>query len=104
MDAEEKQGKRKGKGTVFVAFEALYSMDGDFAPLFSICSTIEALVPPERACIIVDEAHSTGIYGRGRGMVEELGLGSRVHIRLHTFGKAMASSGGTCSFLKISVR
>ncbi|KAF8751813.1 Aminotransferase class I and II [Rhizoctonia solani] len=30
----------------------------------------------------------------GRGWVEQLGLGSRVHVRLHTFGKAMASSGG----------
>ena len=100
MDSDEERGNRKSrdKGTIFVAFEALYSMDGDFAPLTSICSTIEALVLPSRACIIVDEAHSTGIYGHGRGMVEELGLGTRVHIRLHTFGKAMASSGGMLLF------
>ncbi|KAG9104828.1 hypothetical protein FRC06_008058 [Ceratobasidium sp. 370] len=80
-------------GTIFVALEALYSMDGDLAPLVDICTTVEALVPPGRACIVVDEAHSTGIYGRGRGMIEHLGLWSRVHVRLHTFGKAMASSG-----------
>lgn len=106
MDIEEQKSGRKGtgKGTVFVAFEALYSMDGDFAPLSSICSTVEALVPPSRACIIVDEAHSTGIYGRGRGIVEELGLGGRVHIRLHTFGKAMASSGGTFSHKILMIR
>jgi 8-amino-7-oxononanoate synthase len=83
-----------GTGTIFVALEALYSMDGDLAPLSEICSTAESLVPAGRACIVVDEAHSTGIYGRGRGMVEHLGLSARVHVRLHTFGKAMASSGG----------
>ncbi|KAG8705350.1 hypothetical protein FRC11_009107 [Ceratobasidium sp. 423] len=83
-----------GGGTVFIALEALYSMDGDLAPLADILKTVECLVPPERRCVIVDEAHSTGVYGRGRGLVEQLGLGSRVHVRLHTFGKAMASSGG----------
>ncbi|KAG9121621.1 hypothetical protein FRC07_002358, partial [Ceratobasidium sp. 392] len=82
-----------GSGTIFVGLEALYSMDGDLAPLTEICATVEALVPPGRACIVVDEAHSTGIYGRGRGMVEHFGLWERVHVRLHTFGKAMASSG-----------
>lgn len=98
MDREE--GKKSGRGgvksqgTIFIALEALYSMDGDLAPLSSICTTIEALIPSGRACIVVDEAHSTGIYGRGRGLVDALGLGSRVHVRLHTFGKAMASSGG----------
>ncbi|KAH7341294.1 pyridoxal phosphate-dependent transferase [Rhizoctonia solani] len=82
------------KGTVFVALEALYSMDGDLAPLANILKTVEGLIPPERRCVIVDEAHSTGVYGNGRGLVEQLGLGSRVHVRLHTFGKAMAASGG----------
>ncbi|KAG8699277.1 hypothetical protein FRC09_006714 [Ceratobasidium sp. 395] len=82
-----------GNGTIFVGLEALYSMDGDLAPLVEICDIVEALIPAGRAYIVVDEAHSTGIYGRGRGMVEHFGLWERVHIRLHTFGKAMASSG-----------
>lgn len=84
----------KGRGTVFFALEALYSMDGDLAPLTEILRVVEGLLPAERRCVIVDEAHSTGIYGSGRGLVEQLGLGERVHVRLHTFGKAMASSGG----------
>lgn len=92
LNAEERDEGRKG--TVFIALEALYSMDGDLAPLPAILDTVEALLPPERTCVIVDEAHSTGIYGSGRGLVEELGLGDRVNVRLHTFGKAMASSGG----------
>ncbi|KAJ1308031.1 hypothetical protein OPQ81_002101 [Rhizoctonia solani] len=82
------------KGTVFVALEALYSMDGDLAPLADILKVVEGLIPRERRCVVVDEAHSTGVYGDGRGLVEQLGLGPRVHVRLHTFGKAMASSGG----------
>ncbi|GAB1526917.1 hypothetical protein RhiTH_010091 [Rhizoctonia solani] len=94
LNTESERGLGGGKGTIFVALEALYSMDGDLAPLGSILKTVECLVPPERRCVVVDEAHSTGVYGDGRGWVEQLGLGSRVHVRLHTFGKAMASSGG----------
>ncbi|CAE6513714.1 unnamed protein product [Rhizoctonia solani] len=99
LNTESEKGVEKG--TVFIALEALYSMDGDLAPLADILKTVEGLVPPERRCVIVDEAHSTGVYGNGRGLVEQLGLGSRVHVRLHTFGKAMASSGGVviCDYL-----
>ncbi|CUA70882.1 8-amino-7-oxononanoate synthase [Rhizoctonia solani] len=94
LNVESEKGLGGTRGTVFVALEALYSMDGDLAPLADILKTVENLIPPERRCVIVDEAHSTGVYGDGRGLVEQLGLGSRVHVRLHTFGKAMASSGG----------
>ncbi|CAE6406632.1 unnamed protein product [Rhizoctonia solani] len=93
LNTESDKGLGGKRGTVFIALEALYSMDGDLAPLASILRTVECLIPPERRCVIVDEAHSTGVYGNGRGWVEQLGLGSRVHVRLHTFGKAMASSG-----------
>ncbi|KEP52045.1 8-amino-7-oxononanoate synthase [Rhizoctonia solani 123E] len=101
LNVETEKGTGGNKGTVFIALEALYSMDGDLAPLADILKTVESLIPPERRCVIVDEAHSTGIYGDGRGLVEQLGLGSRVHVRLHTFGKAMASSGGVvmCDYL-----
>ncbi|CAE7169443.1 unnamed protein product [Rhizoctonia solani] len=94
LNAESEKGLVGKKGTVFIALEALYSMDGDLAPLADILKTVENLIPPERRCVIVDEAHSTGVYGKGRGLVEQLGLGPRVNVRLHTFGKAMASSGG----------
>ncbi|CAE6479570.1 unnamed protein product [Rhizoctonia solani] len=94
LNIESDKGLGGRKGTVFVALEALYSMDGDLAPLANILKTVEGLIPPERRCVIVDEAHSTGVYGDGRGLVEQLGLGSRVQVRLHTFGKAMAASGG----------
>ena len=84
---------------VFIAVEGLYSMDGDYAPLTSIFSLMDSIFPPSsslQAHLIVDEAHSTCICGpQGRGLVVHLGLEHRVLVRLHTFGKAMAASGGT---------
>lgn len=86
---------RSGKKSVFVAVEGVYSMDGDVAPLADIVECVKRLLPHGNGYIMVDEAHSTGLFGRqGRGLVCELGLENRVFARLHTFGKAMGSSGG----------
>ncbi|KAG0293600.1 hypothetical protein BGZ97_005311, partial [Linnemannia gamsii] len=75
---------------IFVAVESVYSMDGDTAPLREIVDLLEQF----GAHLIVDEAHATGVYGeQGRGLVNELGLESRVFARLHTFSKALASNG-----------
>lgn len=82
--------------TVFVAVETVYSMDGDLAPLTEVVELLESTFPDKTAHLIVDEAHATGIYGpNGSGRVCQLGLEKRVSIRLHTFGKALASNGGT---------
>ncbi|KAI0759589.1 PLP-dependent transferase [Trametes elegans] len=84
----------KGKNTLFVAVEATYSMDGDFAPIPDIVRVVEKYVPKESAHIMVDEAHSTGVFGpQGRGVVHMLGLQDRVHTVLHTFGKGRALTG-----------
>ncbi|KAI9090970.1 pyridoxal phosphate-dependent transferase [Phlyctochytrium arcticum] len=78
--------------TVVVAVEALYSMDGDLAPLLEILNVIDEF--SGRAVLIVDEAHSTGVYGSaGRGLVSQLHLEDRVFLRLNTFGKAAGSHG-----------
>ncbi|KAH8118196.1 PLP-dependent transferase [Phellopilus nigrolimitatus] len=83
-----------GSSSVFVAVEALYSMDGTLAPLPEIVDVLEELLPRGNGRLIVDEAHSTGLYGpAGRGLVAHWGLERRVFARLHTFGKALASSG-----------
>ncbi|KAI0271664.1 PLP-dependent transferase [Gloeopeniophorella convolvens] len=83
-----------GKSTLFVAVESLYSMDGDFCPLEEIISVLDERVPAGCAHIVVDEAHSTGIYGpQGRGFVAELGFQDRVQTVLHTFGKARGLTG-----------
>ncbi len=86
---------RDGERNVFVAVEGVYSMDGDLAPLTDIAACVEHCLPRGNGYIIVDEAHSTGIFGpRGSGLVCELGLEDRIWARVHGFGKAMGCSGG----------
>ena len=87
------------ESTVFLALESLYSMDGDFAPLKELSDVLDDHVPRERQCVVLDEAHSTGVYGAaGRGIAHLLGEGNgqqgRVGVRLMTFGKAVGCSGG----------
>lgn len=81
---------KKATGTVFVAVESLYSMDGDIAPLVEI----NALCKEYDALLIVDEAHSGGVFGEeGKGLCSELGISESVFIRLFTFGKAYGAHG-----------
>lgn len=95
LRGEDGENIRDGAKSVFVAVEGVYSMDGDVAALKEIVACVERLLPKGNGHIIVDEAHSTGLFGRqGRGLVCELGLEDRVFARLHTFGKAMGSFGG----------
>lgn len=93
---DERPGLVTGEHNVFVAVESLYSMDGTLAPLTQIVEMMETMFPKGNGYVVVDEAHATGIYGpQGRGLVAMLGLEHRVLARLHTFGKALAGSGGT---------
>ncbi|KAK5082688.1 hypothetical protein LTR05_006568 [Lithohypha guttulata] len=79
---------------IFVAVETVYSMDGDLAPLVEMLAIMKELFPQGNCHLIVDEAHSTGIYGpKGKGRVSELGLEGDVLVRLHTFGKGLACNG-----------
>jgi 8-amino-7-oxononanoate synthase len=74
----------------FVVTESLFSMDGDRAPLLAIANLAERY----GAHLIVDEAHATGCFGRaGAGLVDDLGLRSRVLASVHTGGKALGSMG-----------
>lgn len=82
--------KHSGSGQVIVVVEAVYSMDGDIAPL----SAITDLCQRYGAQLIVDEAHATGVIGiNGEGLVCSLGLAPRVFARVHTYGKAMGCHG-----------
>ena len=84
-----------GNGSVFISVESLYSLDGSVSPLADIIRLAESAFPNNNAYVCVDEAHSTGIYGpNGRGLINLLGLQDRVFARLHTFGKALAGTGG----------
>jgi 8-amino-7-oxononanoate synthase len=84
-----------GGASLFIALESIYSMDGSVVPLLQIVEMLDSMFPAKNAYILVDEAHSTGIYGpQGRGLVSTLGLQDRIFARLHTFSKALSAAGG----------
>lgn len=86
---------RNGSRNVFVVVESVYSMDGDVAPIMDFIQIVDQLLPKQNGHIIVDEAHATGVRGpRGAGVVQQVGVQDRILIRVHTFGKALASHGG----------
>jgi 8-amino-7-oxononanoate synthase len=75
---------------VLILVESVYSMDGDRAPLREIVELKERF----GAWLLVDEAHGIGVVGRqGRGLVDELGLSSRIEVQMGTLGKALGSCG-----------
>lgn len=79
-----------GKGRPWIAFESLYSMDGDQAPLSDLLDLAER----HDGILVVDEAHATGVLGKtGRGLSENLkGHGNNL-VTLHTCGKALGCEG-----------
>ena len=74
-----------------VAFESVYSMDGDIAPIREIVEVCEA----HGALSYIDEVHAVGMYGpHGGGVTEELGLAHRIDLIEGTLGKAFGCVGG----------
>lgn len=81
---------QQAKGKIYVVVESIYSMDGDAAPLLEIAK----LCKKYQVALIVDEAHSNGLFGKnGEGLVCQLGLENEVFARVMTFGKALGSHG-----------
>jgi 8-amino-7-oxononanoate synthase len=77
----------KGK---FVVVDGLFSMGGDLAPL----PEIVALCKKYGARFMVDDAHSMGVMGGGRGTAAHFGLTEKVDLIMSTFSKSFASLGG----------
>ena len=78
------------EGTVYIAVESIYSMDGDTAPL----KEFVAFSKKNKCYLIVDEAHSNGVFGKqGEGLLQQLSLEKEVFARVHTFGKALGCHG-----------
>jgi 8-amino-7-oxononanoate synthase len=89
LDLERKLNGVKGKKLVVV--EGVYSMDGD------VCVLPEIVEVAKRhgARILIDEAHSTFLFGpNGRGVAEHFGLDKEVDFHLGTFSKSLGGQGG----------
>jgi 5-aminolevulinate synthase len=74
-----------------IAFESIYSMDGDFGPIEAICDLADEF----GALTYIDEVHAVGMYGaRGAGVAERDGLMHRLDIINGTLAKAYGVMGG----------
>lgn len=81
---------KRADGNIYIAVESVYSMDGDQCPLQALVTLAEKY----KAFIILDEAHSTGVYGeRGSGLAVNENLHNQIAVRIYTFGKAMGIHG-----------
>jgi len=88
-DLERKLARATGRKLVVV--EGVYSMDGDLCALPEIVRVAKA----HGARILIDEAHSTFVYGaHGRGVAEHFGLESEIDFHLGTFSKSLGGQGG----------
>lgn len=87
----EKKLAKAGDAKKLVVVEGVYSMDGDLCLLPEIVEVCKRA----GARILIDEAHSTFVFGaNGRGVVEHFGLEDEVDFHLGTFSKSLGGQGG----------
>jgi 8-amino-7-oxononanoate synthase len=80
----------RGTGRALIVTDAVFSMDGDIAPLREIVALKQAY----NALLMVDDAHGSGVLGdQGKGTAELLQVAGEIDINMGTFGKAMGSFG-----------
>ena len=93
-DLQDLEAKLKEIGTnrpILIAFESVYSMDGDIAPIKQFLD----LADKYKALTFIDEVHAVGLYGeRGAGVAEREGLTDRIDIIQGTLAKGFGVVGG----------
>ena len=93
-DLQDLEAKLKEIGTnrpILIAFESVYSMDGDIAPIKQFLD----LADKYNALTFIDEVHAVGLYGeRGAGVAEREGLMDRIDIIQGTLAKGFGVVGG----------
>lgn len=91
QDLEEKLKEIDRDRPKIIAFESVYSMDGDIGPIREICD----LADQYNALTYLDEVHAVGLYGpRGGGVAERDGIADRVDIIEGTLAKGFGLMGG----------
>ncbi len=92
-DLDKRLRRIDPKAGRLVVLEGLYSMLGDIAPLRELV----AVAKSHGASVLVDEAHSLGVFGAtGRGVTQETGLEDQVDFIVGTFSKSVGTIGGFC--------
>lgn len=90
-DLERKLADIDPEAPKIVAFESVYSMDGDIAPIKELCDVAEQ----HNAMTYLDEVHGVGLYGpRGGGIADREGLSHRLTVIEGTLAKAIGVVGG----------
>jgi 5-aminolevulinate synthase len=90
-DLDRKLAEIDPNAPKLVAFESVYSMDGDIAPIAELCNVADA----HGAMTYLDEVHAVGLYGpHGGGISERDGLSDRLTVIEGTLAKAFGIIGG----------
>ncbi len=90
--------RAKGFKKKLVLTDAYFSMDGDVAPLDKLLEVCKR----HGAMLMVDEAHSTGVFGKtGSGLAEQFGLSGKIDVVMGTLSKALGSVGGFIAGKKV---